>query len=85
MKKIQVYGPRKCGHADVNDNLYYGPPQARNAEGLVHYKFIPEGHTLNKEVNVKILCRLWDAVRRTCLEKWTQSWFLQSNSAPAHW
>jgi hypothetical protein len=35
-----------------------------NAQGLVHYEFIPEGHTVNKEVYVKTLHHLWAAVRR---------------------
>jgi hypothetical protein len=39
-----------------------------SAQGLVHYKFIQEGRTVNKEMYVEILK---DAVRRECLEKYT--------------
>jgi hypothetical protein len=32
-------------------------------QGLIHYEFIPEGHTMNKEMCVEILCHFRDAMR----------------------
>jgi hypothetical protein len=50
---------------------------ACDAYGLVHYEFIPKGCTVNKQVCVKIIRHLWDAVRRKRLEKQARnSWFL---------
>jgi hypothetical protein len=47
---------------------------AGNAQGLVHYEFIPE----NKEMYVKILHCLKDVVRRKHPNEWAKnSWFRQ--------
>jgi hypothetical protein len=52
---------------------------------LVHYEFIPEGRTVNKEIYVEILCGLRDAVRKKQPEMWARnSWFLLHDNAPAH-
>jgi hypothetical protein len=41
--------------------------------------------TVNKEMNINILCHPRDAVRRKCPKKWrTNSWFLLPNNAPEH-
>jgi len=32
-------------------------------KGIVHYKYAPEGHIVNKKYYVEVLCRLHDAVR----------------------
>jgi hypothetical protein len=55
------------------------------AQGLVHYEFILEGRTVNKEMHAEIFRRLRNAVRRKCPGKWTRnSWFLVHDNAPAH-
>jgi hypothetical protein len=51
-----------------------------DAQGLVHYEFIPEVCTANKEIYVEVLCRLRNAVRR----KWARNSWLLHDSAPAH-
>jgi hypothetical protein len=57
-----------------------------DAQGLVHYEFIPEGRTVNKEMHIEILRRLMDAVRRKRPGKRAQrSRFLLYDGAPAHW
>jgi hypothetical protein len=48
----------------VNDNSRCSKLQAGNAQGLVHYEFIPKGRTVKKEMYVKILCYIRDAARR---------------------
>jgi hypothetical protein len=54
-----------------------------DTQGLVHCEFIPDGHTVNKEVYAEILRRLRDAVRRKNPGKWTRnSWFLLHDNAP---
>jgi hypothetical protein len=40
------------------------------SKGLVHYAFISECKTLNKEMYIDILRHLKDAVRRKLPEKW---------------
>jgi hypothetical protein len=35
-----------------------------DAEGLVHHEFLPQWHTMNQTVNITVLQRLRDAVRR---------------------
>jgi hypothetical protein len=41
--------------------------------GFVHYEFIPEGHTVSKEMLIKLHCRLRDAVKRKYSEKLAQN------------
>jgi histone-lysine N-methyltransferase SETMAR len=54
-------------------------------KGLIHYEFIPEGRTVNKELYVEILRRLRDAIRRKRPEKWAaNNWVLLHDNAPAH-
>lgn len=56
-----------------------------DTQGLVHYEFIPEGRTVNREMYVDILRRLRDAVRRKRPEKWARNnWYLLHDNAPAH-
>ena len=51
----------------------------------MHYKFIPEGRTANKEMYIDNLRRIRHAVRRKRLEKRrTNNWFLLHDNAPAH-
>lgn len=54
-------------------------------KGLIHYEFIPEGQTVNKELYLEILRRLRDAIRRKRPEKWaSNNWVLLHDNAPAH-
>ena len=54
-------------------------------QGIIHYKFIPCGQTVNKEFYVAVLKRLREAVRRKRPQLWTkQSWVLHHDNAPAH-
>ena len=53
-------------------------------QGVIHYKFIPHGQTVNKEFYIPILKRLREAVRRKRPQLWTnQSWVLNHDNAPA--
>jgi hypothetical protein len=53
----------------VNNSPCCSQLQASDTQCLVHYKFIPEGHTVNKEIYFEILCHLRNAVRRKHPEK----------------
>jgi len=56
-----------------------------NSQGIIHYEFIPQGITVNKEIYTDISCHLMDAVRRKHPEKWrTNSWFLLHDNALAY-
>lgn len=53
--------------------------------GLIHYEFIPEGRTINKQLYTEILKRLRDAIRQKRPEKWAgNDWFLLHDNAPSH-
>lgn len=54
-------------------------------EGIIHYEFIPNDKTVNKELYVKNLCYLRKAIRTICPEKWAEkSWVLFPVNAPTH-
>ena len=56
-----------------------------DCQGVVHYKFIPEGKNVNKEMHIDFLRRLRNAFRRKRLEKRRpNSWFLLHENAPVH-
>jgi len=53
--------------------------------GVIHYEFVPHGHTVNKEFYIAVLKRLREAVRQKMPQLWTnQSWVLHHDRAPAH-
>ena len=53
--------------------------------GVINYKFVPHGQTVNKEFYVAVLKCLREAVRQKRPQLWTnQSWVLHQDSAPAH-
>ena len=33
-------------------------------KGIVHHEFVPRGETVNREFYLKVMKRLWEAVRR---------------------
>ncbi|GBL84997.1 Mariner Mos1 transposase [Araneus ventricosus] len=54
-------------------------------DSVIHYEFIPEGQTVNKELYLGIFKRLRDAIRRKRPEKWAANdWFLLHGNAPPH-
>jgi hypothetical protein len=76
MKLMQFYRWHKHGFASVN-NPRCGQLQAGDTQGLVHCKFIAEECTVNKEIYIKMLHLLGDAMRRKRPRKWVwNTWFL---------
>ncbi|GBO13735.1 hypothetical protein AVEN_14207-1 [Araneus ventricosus] len=74
MSGISVFVPRE---SDVGGFFDY--------DSVIHYEFISEGQTVNKELYLEILKRLRDAIRRKQPEKWeTNDWFLLHDNAPPH-
>lgn len=54
-------------------------------EGVVHYEFLPEGQSVNKEYYLSVLRRLREAIRKKRPNLWqTNSWLLHHDNAPAH-
>jgi hypothetical protein len=51
--------------------------------GIVHFEAIPQGQTVNKADDMKILKRLREAVLRRRPELWPNVWILHHNSAPS--
>ena len=53
--------------------------------GIVHYKFVPSGQTVNQVYCLEVLEMLGEKVRRKRLEVFaSNSWILQQDNAPAH-
>jgi hypothetical protein len=61
MKKTLVYRWHKCGHVSVDDRCCWRLKMA-DAQGLIRYEFIPEGHTVNKEMYIEFFHHFGDAV-----------------------
>ncbi|GBO12730.1 hypothetical protein AVEN_75816-1 [Araneus ventricosus] len=60
---------QKPRESDVGGFFYY--------DSVIHYEFIPEGQTVNKELYLEILKGLRDAIRPKRPKKWaTNGWFL---------
>jgi hypothetical protein len=56
-----------------------------DAEGLVHQEFLPQRQTMNQTVNINVLQRLRDAVRRKQPHTWSSgTWLLHQDKAPCH-
>jgi hypothetical protein len=53
-----------------------------DAQGLIHYEYFTVGHSVNKEMYVKILRHLRDPVRRKHTEKCENSQFLLHDNSP---
>jgi hypothetical protein len=53
-------------------------------KGIVHIKFIPQGHTVNKAHYVEMLKRLREAVHRKRPKLWPNHCILHHVNAPAH-
>jgi len=53
--------------------------------GIVHYKFVPTGQTVNQVYYLEVLGRLCEKVRRKQPELFADnSWILHHNNAPTH-
>jgi histone-lysine N-methyltransferase SETMAR len=54
-------------------------------EGVVHYEFLPQGRTANKEYYLEVMQRLREAVRKKRPDAWRENrWMLQHDNAPSH-
>jgi transposase len=55
------------------------------SEGVVHYEFLPQGRTVNKEYYLEVMQRLREAIRKKRPDAWRENrWMLQHNIAPSH-
>ena len=53
--------------------------------GVVHYEFLPEGQTVNKEYYLGVMRRLHEAIRQKRPDLWANnSWVLHYDNAPSH-
>lgn len=53
--------------------------------GVVHYEFLPDGQTVNKEYYLAVMRRLREAIRKKRPDLWKEnSWILHHDNAPAH-
>jgi len=56
-----------------------------DSEGVVHYEFLPQGRTVNKEYYLEVMQRLHEAVRKKRPVTWQENrWMLQHDNAPSH-
>ena len=55
-----------------------------DSEGVVHYEFLPQGRTVNKEYYPEVMQRLRVAVRKKRPDAWRENrWMLQHDNAPS--
>ena len=55
------------------------------SEGVVHYEFLRQGRTVNKEYYLEVMQRLCEAVRKKRPDAWRENrWMLQHDNAPSH-
>jgi hypothetical protein len=56
-----------------------------DSEGVVHFKFLPQGRTVNKEYYLEVMQCLREAVRKKRPDAWRENrWMLQHDNAPSH-
>ena len=56
-----------------------------DSEGVVHYEFLPQGQTVNKEYYLEVMQYLHEAVRKKRPDVWRENrWMLQHDNAPSH-
>ena len=53
-------------------------------KGIVHYKFIAQGQTVNQQCYLEVLRRLRESVRRKRPRLWPDKWILHHDNAAAH-
>ena len=55
-----------------------------DCRGVVHYEFLSQGHTVNKEYYIKVMCRLCETIHQKRTELWkNQSWISHHDNTPA--
>jgi transposase len=68
-----------CSHFKVMLTVFF------DSEGVVHYEFLPQGRTVNKEYYLEVMQRLLEAVRKKRPDAWRENrWMLQHDNASAH-
>ena len=56
-----------------------------DVRGMVHFKFLPQGQTINQHVHKEILQRLLCAIREKRRDLWeNNTWLLHDDNAPTH-
>ena len=56
-----------------------------DSEGVVHYEFLPQGRTVNKDYYLEVIQRLREEVRKKIPDAWRENeWMLQHDNAPSH-
>ena len=56
-----------------------------DSEGVVHYEFLTQGRTVNKEYYLEVMQSLREAVRRKRPDAWQENrWMLQHDNEPSH-
>ena len=56
-----------------------------DSEDVVHYEFLPQGRTVNKEYYLEVMQRLREAVRKKRTHAWRENrWMLQHDNALSH-
>ena len=56
-----------------------------DCNGMVHYGFLPQSRSVNKEYQVEVIRRLCEANPRKRVVLWrNQSWILHNDNAPAY-
>jgi len=74
-KKITQSAFTRQGDAD---GIFY-------SEGGVHYEFLPQGRTVNKDYYLEVMQRLHEAVRKKRPDAWRETrWMFQHDNAPSH-
>jgi hypothetical protein len=77
MTKKSTSESLKCESVGVSFFFYW--------KGIIHHEFVPRCETVNKELYLKAMKRLREAVRRKMPEAWTnKTWMLHHYNAPAH-
>ena len=70
---------RARSHVKVMLMVFY------DSEGVIHYEFLPQGRTVNKEYYLEVVQRLRETVRKKRPDAWRENrWMLQHDNAPSH-
>ncbi|UYV60744.1 hypothetical protein LAZ67_1002091 [Cordylochernes scorpioides] len=85
-----IFIPEKCSQTEKNQECKVKNKGSLgdfffDHQGIVHYKFLPQGQTINQHVYLAILHRLRESIRKKRPEKWISGeWMLHHDNAPAH-
>lgn len=76
------------GREDVSDEERSGRVLLTvffDCRGVVHYEFLPQGRTVNKEYYLQVMRNLREAIRQKRPDLWkNKNWLLHHDNAPAH-